>query len=205
MVKVSHIVNSVFSSRTYIISCDKKTDFWLVDCGDIPPLVDSLSLLGNGSFIVKGVLLTHAHYDHMYGLPELKQLFPEIKIYTNEFGKSALANERMNFSRYHEDPINYKSENVIICDEGSKIELFESVFAKVYYTPGHNPSCLTYEVDDYLFTGDAFIPGVAVVTTLKGGDKKQAVESVAKIQDLARGKIIFPGHEVTGSSNDCYR
>lgn len=205
MLKVSHIINSIFSSRTYILSTDKNTDFWLVDCGDIPSLIDTLKSLGNGTFKVKGVLLTHAHYDHMYGLPELNQLFPEIKIYTNEFGKSALANERLNFSKYHEDPIIYESENVIVCDEGSEIELFDNLFAKVFYTPGHNPSCLTYEVGDFLFTGDAFIPGVSVVSFLKGGDKKMAVESLAKLQDLAIGKIVCPGHEVKYLSNDYLR
>lgn len=67
----------------------------------------------------------------------------------------------------------------------------------MYHTPGHNPSCLTFEVGDYLFTGDAYILGIKVVTIFKGGDKKIAAESVERIIELAIGKITFPGHEVS--------
>lgn len=49
---------------------------------------------------------------------------------------------------------------------------------------------------NYLFTGDAYILGVKVVTTLKGGDKKLAAKSVERILKLAEGKIICPGHKV---------
>lgn len=76
---VSHIVNSIFSSRTYILSEEGNTEFWLVDCGDIPPIVDLLSFIGGRPFGLKGVLLTHAHYDHIYGLPQLMELFPQVK------------------------------------------------------------------------------------------------------------------------------
>lgn len=195
MIKVSHIVNSVFTSRTYILSEEGLPDFWLVDCGDVDVLMDLLSSQFGYNFSIRGVLLTHAHYDHIYGLPILMELFPQMKVFTNDFGKMALANERLNYSKYHNDLIVIDSENVVVCDEGFKIELFDGVAAKVYHTPGHNPSCLTYEVENYLFTGDAYIPGVKVVTTLKGGDKAMAAESVERILTLTEGKIICPGHE----------
>ena len=194
--KISHIVNSVFTSRTYILTQKGCPSVWLVDCGDVPPIVDMLSSLGGGSSEIKGVLLTHAHYDHIYGLLKLKERFPLLQVYTNEYGKKALTDIRLNYSKYHNDPIVYESENVVACEEGSVIELFDGVQAKVYHTPGHSPSCLTYEVCDYLFTGDAYIPGIKVVTTLKGGDKRKATESVERILRLSEGKTVCAGHEV---------
>ena len=195
MLQVTHVVNSVFTSRTYILTFSGSNRCWLVDCGDVEPVTDRVSAITGGSYQVCGVLLTHAHYDHIYGLPGLTELFPQIKVYTNGFGKKALANERINMSRYHEDPINYESDNVIACEEDDVIDLFEGVQAKVHYTPGHNPSCLTFEIGNYLFTGDAYIPGVAVVTNLPGGDKPLAAQSLARIQALAQGKTLCPGHE----------
>lgn len=108
-----------------------------------------------------------------------------------------MANDRLNFSKYLYDPIVVESENVAVCDEGTEIELFDGSAAQVYHTPGHNPSCLSFEVSDYLFTGDAYIPGIKVVTNFKGGDKKIAAESVERIMELAIGKITCPGHEVS--------
>ena len=195
MVKLVHVVNSVFTSKTYFLTQEGNPSVWLVDCGDVPPIVDMLSSMG-GAFIIKGVLLTHVHYDHIYGLPRLTEKFPSLRVYTNEYGKNALTDIRLNYSKYHNDPIEYESENVVTCDEGTMIELFDGVQAKVYHTPGHNPSCLTYEVGDYLFTGDAYIPGIKVVTTFKGGDKVKAAESVERILQLAEGKVVCPGHKV---------
>jgi len=195
-VKVAHIVNTVYASRTYILWNGSVPEFWLVDCGDVAPLVDLLTSMGGGSFKIKGVLLTHAHYDHIYGLPKLTELFPDVRVYTNEYGKVMLADERKNMSRYHEDPINYESDNILVCEDGDKVELFEDVTAVAYFTPGHNPSCITYEVGAYLFTGDSYIPGVKVVTNLPGGDKTLATLSLEKILRLAKGTILYPGHVV---------
>ena len=67
--------------------------------------------------------------------------------------------------------------------------------AKVHETPGHHPSCLTFEIGDYLFTGDAYIPGEKVVTILPGADKTLAAESLERIKRMAEGKVVCPGHE----------
>ena len=196
MIRLEHIVNSVYASMTYVLSERDGREFWIVDCGDVPPLVDLISSFGGSSFDIKGVLLTHVHYDHIYGLPRLREMFPEVRVYTNETGRMALGSEKLNYSKYHNDPIVFESENIVICEEGSEIELFEGVKAKVHETPGHSDSCLTYEVGDFLFTGDAYIPGVKVVTTLKGGDKRLAARSLERIKTLAEGKSICPGHEI---------
>lgn len=202
MLNVSYIVNSIFTSRTYILSDEYHSEYWLVDCGDIQPLQEAIASKRSGSFLIKGVLLTHAHYDHIYGLSHLTDIFPDVKVYTNEIGKRALSNSRLNMSKYHEDPIIYESDNVMVCKEGDVIELFDGIQAIVYETPGHHPSCLTFEVGDYLFTGDAYIPGVKVVTILPGADKELAKESLERIINLAEGKTVLSGHETETSNNE---
>ena len=198
MLRVSHIVNSVFTSRTYILSNEGEKAFWIVDCGDVEPLLERFSALAGEGYSVKGVLLTHAHYDHIYGLPHLAALFPQLRVYTNAAGQMALMDPRLNMSKYHGDPIVFASDRVEVCDEGARIALFDGVAANVYATPGHHPSCLTFEVGGYLFTGDAYIPGIAVVTTLPGGDKALAAASRSRILTLAAGRALCPGHEVAG-------
>lgn len=198
MLRVEHIVNSVFTSRTYILSDGLCNEFWLVDCGDVQPLMDLLSYEGRASAVIKGVLLTHVHYDHIYGLPRLRELFPDVKVYTNAVGKKALVDTRLNMSKYHDDPIVFESDHVAVCGEGSLIKLFDGVQARVYETPGHHPTCLTFEVGDCLFTGDAYIPGEKVVTILPGADKIQASQSLERILRLADGMLVLPGHEVAG-------
>lgn len=86
MITVSHIVNSVFSSRTYMLSNENK-DVWSVDCGDVSSVFDILTSSLGSFFLIKGVLLTHAHSDHFYGLPYLAELYPDVKVYTDTFGR----------------------------------------------------------------------------------------------------------------------
>lgn len=77
-----------------------------------------------------------------------------------------------------------------------KNQLFEGIYADVYFTPGHDESCLCYEVDGILFTGDAYIPGIKTVTTFPHSSKKKALESGLRISSLARGMTIYPGHTI---------
>lgn len=186
MIKVSHILNSVFSSMTYILSCDGSNDVWLVDCGDVDKLPNDI--------VVKGALLTHAHFDHIYGIPKLLEMYPNCVIYTNIIGKETLADPKANMSKYHDSPLSIKPNNVRICADGDVIEIFKDTIAMVYETPGHHPSCLTFAVDNFVFTGDAYIPGFKVVTNLPRGDRSMAQKSTEKILVLSQGKAIYSGH-----------
>ena len=192
---VNYITNKFFSSRTYWLSDKSNNKIWLVDCGDFGDIIQSLP--ENASII--GVLLTHVHFDHIYGLNELMLQFPKCMVYTNSFGLVSLTDTKRNFSRYHTDVDDFvfdRPENVIVVDEGDKIELFEGVYADVFFTPGHDESCLCYEVEENLFTGDAYIPGLKTVTTFPHSSKKKALESNLRISSMSRGMTVYPGHTI---------
>jgi hydroxyacylglutathione hydrolase len=170
---------------------DDEYDYcWLIDIGDYEKVEEELPL----NMSIKGVFLTHAHFDHAYGINKLHKNHPGCLVYTSEYGKEALSDERKNFSRYHEAPFTYQEPSVIILVDTEEVEIFPNIRIKAYSTPGHCPSCLTYVVGDWIFTGDSYIPGVKVVSKLPKGNKIQAQQSVEKILVLAMGKIICPGH-----------
>ena len=196
MLSVDYITNRVFNSRTYILSrpdCDK---VWLVDCGD----TDRVLELINGK-TVEGVLLTHAHSDHIYGLEALMKQFPDVKIYTNEAGVAALKSPQLNISRYHSEypDISIEApENITLLKDEDSFELL-GFPVKIYETPGHAPSCLIYLIDNKAFTGDAYIPNVKVFTGFPHSNCKMAAESVERILKLTINYIIMPGHATPAS------
>ncbi len=191
MLKIDYIVNSFFDSMTWLLSETESNQVWLVDCGDVEPIIEKID-----EREIAGVLLTHAHFDHIYGLPELIKRFPDCRIYTNENGRETLSDSRLNMSLYHETPLTVEGPQVQICAECDEIPLFEGVKAIAFETPGHHPSCVTFMVLDNLFTGDAYIPGIKVVTNLPKGNKKIAELSLERILKLAEGKIIRSGHSI---------
>lgn len=188
---VDFITNRFFNSRTYIISNTGFDRVWLVDCGDTDKV---LELIGDKS--VEGVLLTHAHSDHIYGLEELIKRYPSVKICTNVAGVEALRSPKLNLSHYHSEypDISIEAlENIHVLAEGNTVDVL-GFAVKVYETPGHSPSCITYIVDDMAFTGDAFIPGSKVFTSFPQSNRKQAVESVERIKSLFSSYKIMSGH-----------
>ena len=153
--------------------------------------------LNNTHIYISGVLLTHAHFDHIYGLNEIIALFPTTKVYTNEFGKRMLLNEKMNLSKYHDSPFIFKYEEKIInVDNEEEINIGDDLTARAYFTLGHNPSCITWVIGDAVFTGDAYIPGVKTVTNLPGSNKLLAHQSELLIIKISQGRRVFPGHRI---------
>ena len=201
MLKVDNITNRVFNSRTYIISDERYDRVWFVDCGDTDMVLDMI-----GKKSVEGVLLTHAHSDHIYGLEELIKRFPAVKIYTNAAGVDALKSPKMNISHYHSkypDISIDAPDNVCVLKDGDSLEIL-GVPVQVYETPGHAPSCLTYIIDNKAFTGDSYIPGVKVFTGFPHANKKEAEASVERIIQISADCQIMPGHTLKSDTNGIF-
>lgn len=184
---IHQIVNSVFNSCSYVLTQDKQS--WLVDCGD----VDKILPLIDGK--LQGVLLTHAHFDHIYGLNDLESLFPGVPVYTIMAGLNGLMSDKLNFSRYYGEPFIFDSpDNVKLVNDGECISLFDGVEIKAVATPGHSPGCVTWLTSNAIFTGDSYIPGVKTVTNLPHSDKDLALKNEALIRQMVENRSIYPGH-----------
>lgn len=190
---IERIINTFYTSNTFVLSIEGSIDVWLVDCGDYASQVRPML---NGRK-VKGVLLTHTHSDHIYGLEELLADFPDVKIYTNDFGKEAIGDPKLNVSKYHSEVPDLAiecSDNKIVVGEGDSVELWDGISAKVLFTPGHDKSCLSYIIGENLFTGDSYIPGERLLALFPNSNKKDAKESYARLVELSKGYIVCPGH-----------
>lgn len=183
MSRFSSNINSFFNSVCYRI------EEFLIDPGD------EWDAFNN----VESVLLTHAHFDHIYGINEVLNYNPIASIYTNDFGLTMLLDDKKNMSRYHDTPFKLMDiENICVVQDREKIRLANGIVAEAVFTPGHNPSCITWIIDNKIFTGDSFIPGVKTITNLPGGNSEQAQQSEILIIELmeARSLKIFPGHKI---------
>lgn len=181
------IVNEIFSSNTYVLREDESNDAFLVDIGDTDP-VFALNLN------IKGLILTHTHFDHIYGIERLAEHYPSCLIYTSATGSEYLGDAKLNLSKYHGKRIDFKSGNIREVSEGSEIDVFGQPMC-VFETPGHSPTCLTFQMNKYLFTGDAYIPNTPVVTNLPKADKALAAANHQRIESMITcDTILCPGH-----------
>lgn len=188
---IHQVVNSVFTSNTYILEVEGKTEYVLIDIGDIIPVQNFVQ---EKDGMVKALFLTHTHYDHIYGIKELLQLYPSCIIYTSSFGKEALGSDKLNFSRYHNDPIIWTGDNVKVLHEKDNVEIFPKTFVEVFETPGHDKSCLTYKVENHVFSGDSYIPGIKVMASFPNSNREEAWISKERIMELIKDCNLYPGH-----------
>lgn len=188
-----YIVNSIFNSITYILPVGNQKDCWLVDCGDVEKIIAQ-------GWNIRGVLLTHAHTDHIYGINKLLQAFPSALIYTNAEGEKGLQNPKWNFSRYHDDIEDFiisSPQNVRVIEKEGTLQIDDDLTVEVLFTPGHEPSCLSFIIGNNLFTGDAYIPGTKTVVTFPRSNKQLAIESENKLKLMEQeGYTILSGHWV---------
>lgn len=182
MESVSSYVNSLFNSLSYRI------DGVLLDPGDI----------WIGFKDTQIVILTHAHFDHIYGLNRVAEVNPGVIVYTNAHGKEMLLNPRKNLSFYHGNSFVFNYPDQIITIENNEIvNLGFGLTAQAVFTPGHNPSCITWVTEHEIFTGDSYIPGIKTVTNLPGGDKTLAQASVELIKKTIGARTVHPGHKIS--------
>ena len=190
--RINRIPGVKFTSNIYQTSNDpyhEKT--YLIDAGCLQEFQNN-NLWPKD---ISGVFLTHAHYDHIFDLPILIEKYPKLMVYLSIESYEYLKDSKLNLSRYHESDIEIELLNYHILDEGDQIELFGGIFIEVYRTPGHSNDCLTYKVLNNFFTGDALIPGVAVVTKLRFGNKEKVQQSLNRLKDIMRpNSVIWPGH-----------
>lgn len=192
MLRLEEIINSIFNSKTYLIQSEQSYEIYLIDCGDIDSV---LKWCRENNKVIKAAFITHSHFDHIYGLNELVFNFPNCVVYVSQENKEALFSDKLNFSRYHEIPFVFVGDKVSTLKDGDKIELWQGHILNVIATPGHDKGCLCYQVGNYLFTGDSYIPGIKTVTTLRGGSKEDNKRSLAKIHSLLYCyTVVCAGH-----------
>lgn len=194
MLDVVRFVNSRFNSNTFILSHPRYNDIWVVDPGDTEPVFEWM--LANRKASITGILLTHAHFDHLYGVNEIVAHYPSCKVYiANEYGLDALHDPKVNGSKYTE-------EGPIVIVDDAKIEFFvdtmplwDGIDLRTFNTPGHSDDSQCLILQGMLFTGDTLIKDVRTVTKLKGGSVEKLNESMTAIAKLKGGGLMVkPGH-----------
>ena len=186
---IERIINSVFTSNTFVLTDGNNPYVWLVDVGDMEPIQKAV-----GKCRVKGGFITHTHYDHIYGINQLVERFPECVVYTSQQGEEGLFSDKLNFSRYHDAPLIFQGKHVKVLKNDDEVSLFPCVTLKAIYTPGHDWSCLSYYTDEVIFTGDSYIPDIKVITSMPKSNKEEAKVSLDKILKLIKTRDVYPGH-----------
>ena len=181
------------SSNTYVVWDEHTREAIIVDCGNS---VDAILRYANEqALLVKWIVLTHAHYDHVLYMEEYRFAFPEAKLAIGASDAPLLSDIEGNVSYLFGDSRVFPSPDVKLCD-GKKILLGDSEIS-VIATPGHTPGgiCLYSEADKLMITGDTLFGGGGIGRTdFKFGSIETLRISLKRLLSMDGEITILPGH-----------
>ena len=179
--KVSMMQVGPIGTNCYILEDGKKAA--VIDPGDEADRI--LAQLNQLDVQVEYILLTHGHYDHTTGVPELHKALPGAKIYIHQADANGAGSRLF--------PLAGQVDDLLLYDEGDALHLGDLTI-EVLHTPGHSPGSVTLKAGDVLFTGDTLFAGDCGRTDLRGGSWEEILVSLGRLGKLEGNYHVLPGH-----------
>lgn len=203
MIKIDPYFDDATNTMTYLVEDRATREAALID-----PVLDYephratlqttsidqiLRQITERNLILRWVLDTHAHADHLSAADYVRQqtgakigigakIVEVQKLFRPVFNAGDVCDQGAVFDA--------------LLSDGDEISLGESTI-NVIHTPGHTPACVTYRIEDASFVGDTlFMPDYGTARAdFPGGDARTLYQSIQKILSLPRETRIFVGHD----------
>jgi glyoxylase-like metal-dependent hydrolase (beta-lactamase superfamily II) len=205
MMNVETLFDPATYTLTYVVFDDETRDAVVID-----PVLDFDPLGGNTSTdsiekvveLVRGkelnvhyILETHAHADHLSGSQLLKRKL-DAKLAIGENIRIVQETFKKVFDLPADFPTDGSQFDKLLAD-GEQLEA-GSLTIKTIHTPGHTPACVTYQIEDAVFTGDALFMddyGTGRCDFPMGSAEDLYVSVHDKLYGLPDETRVFVGHD----------
>lgn len=189
---LKRITTGMLSSNCYIIG--DAGEAAVIDPGVEPDEIERA--LDSQKLILKYIILTHAHIDHILHMEELLGNRGG-KAVIHEDDSLLLGNPMLNGSVLFGLNKSFRTADMCLKD-GDSLKL-GGIQLEILHTPGHTPGSMCVKAGDSLFTGDTLFKLGVGRTDLGAGDQTRLMASLKKLMKLDDSLKVYPGH---GSATD---
>jgi glyoxylase-like metal-dependent hydrolase (beta-lactamase superfamily II) len=174
-------------TNCYIVIDEATNKAIVIDPGDEP---DRIMETAEGAKILY-IVLTHAHFDHVGAVADLKNITgAKVIIHAEELEMYETARDQAAFWGYQMEPLPPPD---ILFKEGDELS-FGNVGFVVIHTPGHTPGSICLYSNGVVITGDTLFRGSVGRTDFPGGDINQLRASFRKLMGLPDETAVLAGH-----------
>jgi hydroxyacylglutathione hydrolase len=194
---VEQIINNPINSNCFIVYTAKNSSCVIIDPGT-EDCKEVLNFLKQKKLIPEYIFLTHEHFDHIWGVNKLKEMF-SCKLVCSAICAENIINKKKNLSVFY-NQIGFETcqADVILKDPLSVIH-WNSYVINFYWSPGHSDASICIYINGLLFTGDTIIKNEKTVIKLPSGSKIKLIKTIDDLKNNFFGKKIFI-HAGHGSS-----
>ena len=196
-IKVGRMVLGMCQTNCYFLYRDGEKQAIVVDPADKGANI--YNALEKNGFQVAGILLTHGHFDHIWGLEELKTAAQTagrepVKVYAGEAERLLLNSPELNVSERAGRACGVTAD--VYVEDGDEITL-AGMTCQVITTPGHTAGgcCYYFKEGGFLLSGDTLFAESVGRTDFPTGSMSELVRSIKeKLFLLPDDTKVYPGH-----------
>jgi ribonuclease/clavin/mitogillin len=180
-------------TNTYLVGTGEKR--LLLDTGSghdayMPVLEEAAAQVGCKE--IEGIVLTHAHADHIGGVNQVRAHFGSMPVYKLPWPSDVPGNGHGGSSGGSPDDL--ADGPLETLEHGDVVET-EGAHLRAIFTPGHAPDhlCFLLEEEQNLFSGDNVLGVGTTVIPAESGDLAEYMDSLERVLSENPGHI-YPAH-----------
>lgn len=188
MIAIQSIPSTDYGSNCYLLVSGNEAA--IVDPS--ANLTEMLLSLNEANAVLKYIILTHGHFDHMLSLSQLRDRTGAPLCMHRDDTRHLADPTRSLFTMVGHPEMRFDPAEIVL-EEGSELPLGEDVI-KILHTPGHTPGSMMLLFGDDLVTGDTLFDMSVGRWDFPGGNEDVLYESIFRIYEEYPGSRIYPGH-----------
>lgn len=190
---VQAFTGGVASENSWLVVDASGRDAVIIDPGAAAPQL--LSALRQSGAAPRAIVLTHAHFDHVEGIRDVRAAFPDLEIWLHPA-------DRPLYDAVPQQGVWFGLELDALPEPDRDLEpgrplAFGTLEFEVRFTPGHAPGHVTLVLPraGLALVGDVIFEGSVGRTDLPGGDARTLMDSIQReILTLPDSTRLLPGH-----------
>ena len=196
MIHIEYFTFNLFQERCSVLwDCDGNCI--IVDPGfsTLEEKDELYRFIRNKNLSVKAIMLTHGHFDHIYGVSEAAEYF-NAPIYMHSGDEIIIKEANPLLCKTYGLTIPEEFSKTISIKEGDVIEVGSLRF-EVIETPGHTPGgvCYLERKEKLLLSGDTLFAGSIGRTDNQWADYDALMSGIfSKLMELDGDITVVPGH-----------